>query len=74
MYIYTHDRLWPNMADLSAAIESRCNILCSESGSNPFDEAYSQPWAILQDKFPDFPIEMACHSATIEVRGEFDVR
>lgn len=73
MHTYTHDRLWPALADLSAAIGSKCNLLAPESGGNPFDEAFSCPWAALQDKLPTYPIEMGCQSATIELRGEYDV-
>ena len=27
----------------------------------------------MAEKFPDFPIPMACHSATVELRGQRDV-
>jgi predicted deacylase len=74
MHFYTHDRLWPELADLTAAIDSKANLLAPESGGNPFDEAYSCPWAKIMDKFPGFPVEMACRSATLELRGELDVR
>ena len=73
MHLYTHDRLWPQLADLSAALGSRCNIVDSESGGWSFDEANSNPWARLADRFPGFPIPMACQSATVELRGELDV-
>ena len=74
MHMYTHDRLWPQMADLAAEMQSQCTLLAGASGGNPFDEAYSCPWAVLADKFPEFPIPMACQSATLELRGELDVR
>eukprot|EP01040_Poterioochromonas_malhamensis_P001271 gene1272-1346_t len=73
MHLYTHDRLWPEFADLASSIESKCNLLAPESGGNPFDEAYSCPWVSLASKFSSFPIDLACHSATIELRGEYDV-
>ena len=71
--MYTHDRLWPEMADLAAALESECNLLAPESGGNPFDEAFSCPWATIADHFPDLSIPMACQSVTVELRGEYDV-
>ncbi len=74
MHLYTHDLLWPEFADLASSIESKCNLLAPESGGNPFDEAYSCPWVSLASKFASFPIDLACHSATIELRGEYDVR
>lgn len=73
MHMYTHDRLWPAMSDVAEAIGSQCNLLAPQSGGNPFDEALSGPWAVLADAFPSFPIPMACHSATIELRGESEV-
>ena len=74
LYLYTHDRLWPELADLAASIGSVANIVAPSSGLNCFDETYSNPWAALQDKFSGFSIPMACHSATIELRGLYDVR
>lgn len=73
MHMYTHDRLWPEMVDVAETIGSQCNLLAPQSGGNPFDEALSGPWATLADMYPSFPIPMACHSATIELRGESDV-
>eukprot|EP01039_Chlorochromonas_danica_P002942 gene2942-3210_t len=73
MHMYTHDRLWPEMVDVAEAIGSQCNLLAPQSGGNPFDEALSGPWATLADIYPSFPIPMACHSATIELRGETNV-
>jgi len=73
LHMYTHDRLWPELADLSAALESKCNLLAPESGGTPFDEACSCPWALIADKFPQYSIPMACKSVTIELRGENDV-
>lgn len=74
LYLYTHDRLWPELADLAASIGSVANIVAPSSGLNCFDETYSNPWAALQDQFSEFSIPMACHSATIELRGLYDVR
>ena len=38
-----------------------------------FDEVCSYPWAAIAEKYPDYPVPMACQSATIELRGESDV-
>jgi len=73
MHMYTHDKLWPALSDLAIALGSECNILDSDSGGNCFDEACSFPWAKLSEKFPNFPIPMACQSTTVELRGEHDV-
>jgi len=71
--MYTHDRLWPQLADLASEIRSNCHLLASVSGGNPFDEVMSCPWAALQDAYPEYNIPMACQSTTIELRGEKDV-
>jgi uncharacterized protein len=74
LHMYTHDRLWPKMLDLSQELGSQCQILDSNSGGQCFDEACCNIWANLADKFPDFPIPMACDASTVELRGEADVR
>jgi predicted deacylase len=75
MHMYTHDRLWPKMQDLAVCLQAQCTLLSPESGGVPFDEACSCPWSSLMDHFQDrFPIEMGCQSATVELRGESDVR
>lgn len=73
IYMFTHDELWPEMSDLAASIGSHCQLLAGLSGGNPFDEALSCPWQTLRQKFPNYPIPMACQSVTIELRGEGDV-
>jgi predicted deacylase len=73
MHMYTHDRLWPQMSDLAQEIGSGCQLVAGLSGGNPFDEACSCIWASLADAFPEYPIPMACQSATIELRGEIQV-
>lgn len=73
MHMYTHTRLWPQMADLAAEIQSECHLTASTSGGHPFDEVASHVWAVLQDRFPRCPIPMACESVTVELRGESDV-
>lgn len=73
LHMYTHDRLWPLFSDLASELGSNVHLLSSNSGGNAFDESVSCPWSTLADKFPDFPIPMACHSATVELRGQLDV-
>jgi predicted deacylase len=73
MHMYTHDRLWPVVSDLAAELGSECHLLAPAAGGDPFDEACSCPWAALADRFPAFPIPMACQAVTVELRGESDV-
>jgi predicted deacylase len=73
LHLYTNDRLWPDLSDLAQELHSQCNLLAPATGFDSFDEACSCPWAGLADRFPSFPIPMACESATVELRGESDV-
>ncbi len=73
VHLYMIPQLWPEGADLSAEVASRATILSEPSGGDPFDEAWSAPWAALRMRFPDKPVPMACFSATIEYRGKADV-
>jgi uncharacterized protein len=73
LHMYTHSKLWPNLADLAAELGSECHLLAVAAGGFPFDDACSCPWAYLADRFPSVPIPMACESATVELRGESDV-
>ena len=58
--------------ELGAALGARAILLATESGDAPFDEACSRPWFQLQQMLPQFPIELACFGATVELRGEVD--
>jgi uncharacterized protein len=73
MHLYTHDKCWPAMQDLSTELQSHAQLLASISGGNCFDEACSTVWELLAEQFPAFPIPMACQSATVELRGQHDV-
>jgi predicted deacylase len=73
MHLYMVPELWPAGADLSAEMGSRATILSAPSGGDPFDEAWSGPWAALKARFPGKPLPMGCFSATIEFRGQSDV-
>ena len=73
LHLYMIPQLWPAGADLSAEIGSRATMLSEPSGGDPFDEAWSAPWAALQARFAGKAVPMACFSATIEFRGQSDV-
>lgn len=57
---------------LGAAMGARAVLLATDSGDSPFDEACTRPWLQLQQLLPEFPIELACFGATVELRGESD--
>ena len=72
-HVYMGSPLWPEASDLSAQIGSKATLLAKISGGNPYDEACSRIWWELAEKFPAFPIPLACLAATIELRGISDV-
>jgi len=73
VHLYTHTRSSDFFEPLGALIGAYALLLAEESGDEPFDEACSRPWAELADRFPGHPIPFACHSTTLEFRGEGDV-
>jgi uncharacterized protein len=72
-HVYMGSPLWPEASDLSAQIGSEATLLAKVSGNNPYDEACSRIWWELAEKFPAFPIPLACLAATVELRGISDV-
>ena len=72
LHVYLGTPLWPDASDLSAQLGVRLTLLARNSGGNPFDEACSRIWWELAEKFPDYPIPLACLAATIELRGLAD--
>lgn len=60
--------------ELGAALGAQAVLLAMESGDSPFDEACSRPWVQLQQRFQGHPLPAACFAATVELRGEADVR
>lgn len=73
LYVYLGTPLWPDAADLPAALGARLAILAEDSGGDAFDEAVAGPWWALARRFTDKPIPPACLSSTIELRGQGDV-
>jgi len=61
------------MQSLSDWMGAAAMLMAEESGGNSFDEVWSTLWLKLADAYPDKPIPLACHSATLEYRGRFDV-
>jgi predicted deacylase len=59
---------------LGATLGAQAVLLATESGDAPFDESCTRPWYQLQQLLPQFPIDLACFGATIELRGEADTQ
>lgn len=72
MHVYGLTPQAAMVESLGAALGAQAVLLATESGDSPFDEACTRPWLELQKKFPQFPIELGCFGATVELRGEAD--
>ncbi len=73
LHLYTLTPLEPACRPLAALLGAEAVLLATESGDEPFDEACSRPWLVLQERFPTHPIPLACCAVTVELRGEADV-
>ncbi len=59
---------------LGRCLEARVVLLAEESGDDPFDESVSRHWWELKTALgTQYPIELACFSTTVELRGQADV-
>lgn len=72
LHLYALTPQAPVATELGACLGAQAILLATESGDSPFDEACSRPWLLLQEQYPQFPIELACFGATVELRGEAD--
>lgn len=61
------------MQSLSDWMGAAATLTTEDSGGGSFDEVWSTLWVRLAAAYPDQPIPLACHSATLEYRGQFDV-
>ena len=73
LHLYTLPQLWQAFEPMARHLGSECQILAEDSQSDSFDESLSTPWLKLQRAWPDAAIPLACHSATVELRGERDL-
>ncbi|KJV28224.1 succinylglutamate desuccinylase [Aquitalea magnusonii] len=77
LHVYTGTPLWPQCEPLARYLQSHAQLLATESGDYPFDEACSQTWweleVLCRQDGLDVPIEMACLSVTVELRGQHQV-
>ena len=59
-------------AELGALLGAQAVLLATESGDQPFDEACTRPWLLLQQRFAAHPLPLGCFGVTVELRGECD--
>lgn len=73
-HLYTESPYWPQAEALVRYLGIETTLLSKGSGGNSFDESCSGIWWQLAERFAgQYPIELACLSATVELRGEADV-
>ena len=74
MHLYAGTPLLTQAQGLARELQAQAVLLARESGDDPFDESVSRHWWELQEQLaPQAPIDLACFSATVELRGQSDV-
>ncbi|WP_298608941.1 succinylglutamate desuccinylase/aspartoacylase family protein [uncultured Thiothrix sp.] len=71
-HIFTVPQSAAVMQDLSDWMGAAATLFAEDSGGYSFDEVWSTLWLDLAKAYPDKPLPLACHSATLEYRGQFD--
>jgi uncharacterized protein len=75
MHLYTGTPLAERIMPLAALLGAQVVLTARESGDDPFDEACSRTWWEMAEHIgAGTPLPCACLSATVELRGETDVR
>ncbi|MBQ0929276.1 succinylglutamate desuccinylase/aspartoacylase family protein [Ideonella sp. 4Y16] len=75
LHIYTTPATWDQAELLVRCIDARVALIAERSGGDPFDEACSMVWPQIAARLPaGTPLPPSCLAATIELRGEGDVR
>ncbi|TXH66721.1 MAG: succinylglutamate desuccinylase [Thiothrix sp.] len=71
-HIFTAPQSAAVMQDLSDWMGATATLFAEDSGGYSFDEVWSNLWIDLARAYPDKALPFACHSATLEYRGQFD--
>ena len=78
LHVYAGTPLVAATMPLAAYLGAQAVLVSKASGDDPFDESVSRIWWELAEhfagRFPGcFPIDNACFSSTVELRGEIEV-
>jgi uncharacterized protein len=74
MHLYVETPYLDQAAPLAQALGARALLWAqNDSGALCFDESLSAVWWRLRARFPNHPIDLACLSSTVELRGQADV-
>lgn len=75
LHLYTEPECEAGLWPLACRLGARAVLVARGSGTNCFDEAMSGVWWQLREALAtEHPIAQACLSATVELRGQSDVR
>lgn len=82
VHVYSEHACWDRIEPLARLLGARAALLASDTGSGSFDECCSGLWWQLASRLaaadgparPVTPLPQACASATVELRGESDVK
>jgi predicted deacylase len=73
LHLYTQPTSAEIFAPFGAWLGSKATLTAEVSGGDPFDEVLSRPWIELRARFPQADVPLACHSVTVELRGQADI-
>ena len=74
LHVYAGTPLVDATMPLAAYLGAQALLVSKASGDDPFDETVSRIWWELAAHFAGrFPVENACFSSTVELRGEIEV-
>lgn len=77
LHLYTSTPAWPDVEPLARLLGAEVSLLATRSGDEPFDEACSMLWPLVEERLraagERVQLPHACIAVTVELRGETDV-
>jgi uncharacterized protein len=77
LHLYTSTPAWAEVEPLARLLGAEVCLLATRSGDEPFDEACSMLWPLVEDRLREVgervSLPQACIAVTVELRGETDV-
>lgn len=77
LHLYTSTPAWPDVEPLARLLGAEVSLLATHSGDEPFDEACSMLWPLVEERLradgESVSLPHACTAVTVELRGEADV-
>jgi predicted deacylase len=77
LHLYTSTPSWNEVEPLARLLGAEVSLLATRSGGEPFDEACSMLWPLVEERLraagEHVALPHACIAVTVELRGETDV-